>query len=104
MWADHGDAISLQYSGTNALKGDLTRTGKRTVGGLLQDGVSSIKRCVQNNFADVHRQQVIEAFHGVTITSEEPVMVSPNQSGSPLASAEIATVQSGAAHTSGGME
>ena len=23
-----------------------------------QDGVSSIKRCVQNNFADVHRQQV----------------------------------------------
>jgi len=36
MWADHGDAISLQYSGTNALKGDLTRTGKRTVGGLLQ--------------------------------------------------------------------
>jgi len=58
MWADHGDAISLQYSGSHALKGDLTRTGKRTVGGLLQDGVSSIKRCVQNNFADVHRQQV----------------------------------------------
>jgi hypothetical protein len=36
MWADHGDAISLQYSGSCALKGDLTRTGKRTVGGLLQ--------------------------------------------------------------------
>jgi hypothetical protein len=36
MWADHGDAISLQYSGSHALKGDLTRTGKRTVGGLLQ--------------------------------------------------------------------
>ena len=26
--------------------------------GVTQDGVSSIKRCVQNNFADVHRQQV----------------------------------------------
>jgi len=36
MWADHGDAISLQYSGSCALKGDLTRTGKRTVRGLLQ--------------------------------------------------------------------
>ena len=24
----------------------------------VKDGVSSIKRCVQNNFADVHRQQV----------------------------------------------
>ena len=35
-WADHGDAISLQYSGSHALKGDLTRTGRRTVGGLLQ--------------------------------------------------------------------
>ena len=68
MWADHGDVISQQYSGSQALKGDLTRTGKRTVSGLLQDGVSSIKRCVQNNFADFHRQQVMECFHGVAVT------------------------------------
>jgi hypothetical protein len=63
LWADHGDMISIQYSGSQALKGDLTRTGKRTVGGLLQDGLSSVRRAVQNNFADYHRQQVMEAFH-----------------------------------------
>ncbi|EKX50055.1 PDZ_CTP_protease and SacI domain-containing protein [Guillardia theta CCMP2712] len=74
LWADHGDFISVQYSGTAALKGDLTRTGKRTVGGLFQDGVLSIKRCVQNNFADFHRQQVIEGFHGILSSPDsEPV-------------------------------
>lgn len=25
MWADHGDDISIQYSGTGALKGDFVR-------------------------------------------------------------------------------
>lgn len=30
-WADLGDAISRQYAGTSALKGDFTRTGKRNI-------------------------------------------------------------------------
>jgi len=30
---------------------------------VAKDGVSSIKRCVQNNFADVHRQQVKPRQH-----------------------------------------
>lgn len=28
IWADHADVISIQYSGTPALKTDFTRTGK----------------------------------------------------------------------------
>ena len=28
LWADHADVLSLQYSGTPALKTDFTRTGK----------------------------------------------------------------------------
>lgn len=31
LWADNGDALSRQYSGTAALKRDFTRTGKRTI-------------------------------------------------------------------------
>ncbi|KAM3183461.1 hypothetical protein ACTXT7_010303 [Hymenolepis weldensis] len=48
VWADNGDALSRHYTGTAALKGDYTRTGFRTVNGLMKDGVSSMGR--SNNF------------------------------------------------------
>ncbi|VDN53069.1 unnamed protein product [Dracunculus medinensis] len=38
MWADNGDAISRQYAGTNALKGDVTRCGQRKFVGIVKDG------------------------------------------------------------------
>lgn len=37
LWADNGDAISRQYAGTAALKGDFTRTRKRQITGALTD-------------------------------------------------------------------
>jgi SacI homology domain len=43
IWADNGDAISRFYAGTNALKGDFTRTGKRRAKGVMNDGIN---RCV----------------------------------------------------------
>jgi hypothetical protein len=42
-WSDNGDAISIQYAGTPALKRDVTRLGKRTLRGMLDDGISSGK-------------------------------------------------------------
>jgi hypothetical protein len=81
LWADHGDMISIQYSGSQALKGDLTRTGKRTVGGLLQDGLSSVRRAVQNNFADYHRQQVMEAFHQLPPANPDKIQGSMSTEG-----------------------
>lgn len=56
VWADNADLISIQYSGTGALKTDFTRTGKRTVQGMLQDGVNSLTRYFKNNFNDGFRQ------------------------------------------------
>lgn len=56
VWADNADLISLQYSGTGALKTDFTRTGKRTVQGAMQDGVNSLTRYIKNNFSDGFRQ------------------------------------------------
>lgn len=56
VWADNADLISVQYSGTGALKTDFTRTGKRTIQGALQDGINSMTRYIKNNFSDGFRQ------------------------------------------------
>ena len=56
VWADHADMISIQYTGTGALKTDFTRTGKRTKMGFLEDGRRSLIRYYKNNFADGFRQ------------------------------------------------
>ncbi|CAG0893390.1 unnamed protein product [Cyprideis torosa] len=64
IWADNADMISVQYSGTGALKTDFTRTGKRTYWGLLQDGVNSAKRYYLNNFSDGTRLDAHDVFLG----------------------------------------
>ena len=64
VWADHADIISLQYSGTGALKTDFTRTGKRTPLGAVRDGIHSLTRYFKNNFTDGFRQDAIDLFLG----------------------------------------
>jgi len=63
-WADNGDALSLQYSGTGALKSDITRTGKRTPQGVLTDGLNSMMRYYLNNFQDGYVQDALDLFVG----------------------------------------
>lgn len=65
VWADNADLVSLQYSGTGALKTDFTRTGKRTRLGMLKDGMNSMTRYYKNNFGDGFRQDSIDLFLGV---------------------------------------
>jgi hypothetical protein len=64
LWADNADAISRLYAGTPALKGDFTRTGKRTRRGALDDGVNSLQRYYLNNFIDADRQEGIDLLVG----------------------------------------
>ncbi|XP_018324345.1 phosphatidylinositide phosphatase SAC1 [Agrilus planipennis] len=64
VWADNADYISIQYSGTGALKTDFTRTGKRTRVGMLYDGINSLTRYYKNNFSDGFRQDAIDLFLG----------------------------------------
>lgn len=64
VWADHADALSLQYAGTPALKTDFTRLGKRTAYGVLNDLKTSIVRYVINHYQDGHRQDVFDCYHG----------------------------------------
>jgi len=62
LWADNADAVSTQYSGTGALKTDITRTGKRTIQGLANDGINSCMRYVKNNFYDGDLQDAYNYF------------------------------------------
>uniref|UniRef100_A0A7C9AJT8 SAC domain-containing protein n=1 Tax=Opuntia streptacantha TaxID=393608 RepID=A0A7C9AJT8_OPUST len=64
LWVNQGDEISLEYTGTHALKRDLVRHGKQTLGGLISDGLSAISRYYQNNFQDGVRQDAIDLISG----------------------------------------
>eukprot|EP01116_Phalansterium_solitarium_P000215 TRINITY_DN10124_c0_g1_i1.p1 TRINITY_DN10124_c0_g1~~TRINITY_DN10124_c0_g1_i1.p1 ORF type:complete len:600 (+),score=236.81 TRINITY_DN10124_c0_g1_i1:38-1837(+) len=63
-WGDNGDAISTAYAGTPALKRDVTRTGKRTVQGIVDDGVNAVTRYYINNFRDGFRQDSMDLVLG----------------------------------------
>ena len=61
MWHENGNTISRQYTGTDALKGDVTKTGKREMTGFLRDGVNSLeRRYVMAQFRDSILQCVID--------------------------------------------
>lgn len=64
IWADHGDMISTQYAGTGALKAGFTRTGKRTLMGLLDDGLKSCVRYYLNNYEDGQKQDAFDLLTG----------------------------------------
>lgn len=64
LWANHGDVVSIQYSGTHALKGDFVRYGRQTVSGLIKDGFSALTRYYLNNFHDGIRQDAMDLVAG----------------------------------------
>lgn len=64
VWADNADVCSIQYAGTGALKTDYTRTGKRSIIGLMKDGWNSLIRYYKNNFSDGFRQDSIDLLLG----------------------------------------
>lgn len=72
FWANNGDRISSLYAGTGALMGDFTRTGQRSVVGLMKDGMNAVNRYVQNNFKDSAKLRSIYLVLGqLDIQSEE---------------------------------
>ncbi|EOA25320.1 hypothetical protein CARUB_v10018637mg [Capsella rubella] len=81
LWANHGDEISIQYSGTPALKGDFVRYGHRTAHGVLKDGWSSLVRYYLNNFADGTKQDAIDLLQGHYIVAMSRDMAPVPQKG-----------------------
>ncbi|PPR04035.1 hypothetical protein CVT24_010610 [Panaeolus cyanescens] len=64
LWAENGDALSRIYAGTGALNTSFTRTGKRTLAGVLSDATKSVSRAYINNFQDKAKQIAIDMFLG----------------------------------------
>ncbi|CAI4222193.1 unnamed protein product [Auanema sp. JU1783] len=64
LWADNGDAISTQYAGTAALKGDVTRSGERKIAGIMKDGYNSASRYYLSHVRDSTRQKAINHLLG----------------------------------------
>lgn len=62
LWADNGDAVSLQYAGTPAMRSDFTRTGVLTFRGQINDAMNSAYRYYLNNFIDGSYQDSIDLF------------------------------------------
>ncbi|KAL6634172.1 hypothetical protein ACP70R_026843 [Stipagrostis hirtigluma subsp. patula] len=81
LWANHGDAISIQYSGTPALKGDFVRYGKRTTQGILNDLRNALGRYYLNNFVDGTKQDAMDLLQGHYMTSVSRDMAVPSKAG-----------------------
>ena len=77
MWADNGDAISLHYAGTGAMKSDFTRTGVRTLSGKAQDFGKFLGRVVDNNLSRQSTQNVIDGLLG-HLSGQVPVAIVDN--------------------------
>lgn len=60
IWADNGDMLSKVYTGTGALKSEVTRSGKMSFASMLGDATKSINRFYINNFQDKDRQETID--------------------------------------------
>ncbi|THG11597.1 hypothetical protein TEA_012058 [Camellia sinensis var. sinensis] len=75
LWVEQGDEISLEYSGTHALKRDLVRYGKQTMAGLIKDGISAISRYYLNNFQDGDAMDLMSGRYTVNRNSPSPFLL-----------------------------
>ncbi|KAJ3192406.1 hypothetical protein HK101_006611 [Irineochytrium annulatum] len=92
LWADNGDSLSKIYgisltperdfltevaAGTGAIKSSLTRKGRQTVLGFLDDAAKSVNRFYINNFQDKGRQEAIDTMLGKTHHKEPILLLNP---------------------------
>lgn len=75
LWADHGDAISQIYTGTNALKSSFSRSGKMNFAGALSDVTKSVSRMYQNTFVDSKKQSTMDLLLGYDAQNSTPVRI-----------------------------
>jgi hypothetical protein len=74
LWADNGDRLSKTYAGTGAINTSTTRTGKKTLAGLLSDATKSVGRAYINNFQDKGKQMAIDMLLGL-MAGQRPVVL-----------------------------
>jgi hypothetical protein len=60
IWADNGDIISIQYSGTASTITTVTKTGGHNIKGFFKHSIATVTRLYQGNFEDEFKQQCID--------------------------------------------
>ncbi|KAG8903996.1 hypothetical protein FRB99_002408 [Tulasnella sp. 403] len=99
-WANNGDAISRAYAGTSALKGDFTRTGRRDLGGMLNDGMNSVMRMYSSTFSDYFSQACIDFLLGNRNSSVFSEFLSKLSSTDPKEMIRLSKIRAAAIETS----
>ncbi|KAJ1677769.1 Inositol-1,4,5-trisphosphate 5-phosphatase 1, partial [Spiromyces aspiralis] len=72
LWSKNGNQLAIAYTGTGALKSEVTATGKSTFSGILSDFSKSVNRLLQNNIYDERKQSVID-----TVMGRDPITSPP---------------------------
>ena len=67
-WADNANRMSQNYTGSDALKVDFTRTGKRNIKGAMSDGFSSVKRYYNQNFQGSQSELTFQMTNGKIVS------------------------------------
>ena len=62
LWADNGDYLSFQYTGTSSTISSVTREGRQGLKGMISHGLISISRLYNANVEDAARQKSIDAM------------------------------------------
>ncbi|GMH64031.1 hypothetical protein TrST_g7715 [Triparma strigata] len=71
-WGKNADEIARHYAGTNALKRDFTRKGRRTNWGKMEDGINSGVRWYKGNFMDSSKLEGLRIFFGGCYSPPSP--------------------------------
>lgn len=77
LLANNGDALSMIYTGTGALRSGYTRSGKRTLAGLMDDVRKTAQRFYVNNFQDKSRQDAVDVLLGKQADQERMSVFNP---------------------------
>lgn len=64
LWADHGDRISEEYTGTASIMSSVLRQGHHSGFASLEKGWQGLNRAYQASFQDSQRQECIEMLLG----------------------------------------
>lgn len=76
IWADNGDHLSDQYTGTGSTHTNITRTGKRDFSGMLDHGKKSLLRFYMQNFLDNVKQEALDILLGTHTETNTMVNIS----------------------------
>lgn len=80
LWADNGDALSKQYTGTGSTESFAVRKGKLSYLTMIDHGIKSLNRVIRNiRSEDIKKQEALGLILGQTLSSENEMSLLPDK-------------------------